>query len=166
MQVYWSSSPGQGLDSLQPGEDLRPKEGALRLFLRRYLPIAVAAEELRPGMELAPGQVRMEEVDAGGEVRLPDGLLREVPRPGRYRVGSRVAAGSPIPVSALQKVLPVKGGDPVRIHFLGPGIRITMPGRALGSADYRDSVEVSALATNRRFRAVVVGIQEVEVALP
>ena len=141
--------------------------GALTVRLRRFLPVAVAVGQLEPGAELAPPRVRLEEAEAGGTGAEGGGEpLRVIPPVGRYRALARLAAGAPIPLRSLQKSLPVKGGDLVRLRFVRPGIRVALQGRAYGSADLRDAVEVAALLTGKRFRGTVAGFQEVEIALP
>lgn len=144
--------------------------GDLRLRLRRFLPVALAAEELKPGAEVTPERVRLVEAEVAPAAGSPPAgaaeLLREIPPPGRYRALARIPAGSPLPLRSLQKALPVKGGDQVRIAFVRPGIRLSMPGRAFGSGDLRDCVEVAPLLIGRRFRGTVTGAKEVEVVLP
>ncbi len=140
--------------------------GTLAVRLRRFLPVAVAVEELPPGAELAPGKVRLEEAEAAADGAGPGDPLREVPQAGRYRVLARIPAGGAVPLHSLQKSLPVKGGDLVRLRFVREGIRVFLQGRAYASGDLGKPVDVAAVLSGKRFRGTVVGFQEVEVVLP
>ena len=148
----------------RPGGE-RGAGGVLTARLRRWLPVAVAAGELAPGTPLTPDRVRLEEAERAGAAGGGE-PLRAVPPAGQYRALARIPAGAPIPLRSLQKSLPVKGGDLVRLRFVRPGIRVALQGRAHGSGDLMAQVEVAALLTGKRFRGTVVGFQEVEIALP
>jgi flagella basal body P-ring formation protein FlgA len=78
-----------------------------------------------------------------------------------YKTLSSLRRGERIDVRLLQRVLAVRAGDRVTITIVRPGLRVSLPGRALRSGSFGDIIGVRAEATTKRFQARITAKGEV-----
>jgi len=133
-------------------------ETGVLLFAHPYAAVARASRDLERGSLLEEGDVQFVETDLSG---LPGGYLTELE--GSFRVLAPIPRGALLEPSRLARSFLVKAGDRVTVVFLRPGLSVTLPGRALGSAGRGETVEVSLRDPARRFRGRVEANGEVVV---
>jgi len=110
---------------------------------------------IRAGEVIDESMIRLE---TGDGPLLPPGLAQDptevVGRAARYLL----PAGGTVPLGALDKLVAVKRGDPVRINVVAGAARIGMDGIALASAAEGDLVGVKVTDTGRTVRVRVASV--------
>jgi len=132
--------------------------GTVRLWVHRFLPVAYTAVSIPVRTSLEGGRVvyREEDVSLSAQAFLTrtDGVES-------FRSAVGLPAGARIEPRHLERALAVRAGDPVRVVFLRPGLRVSVPGRAAGSGAVGDRVEVRLSAGGRRFDGLIAAGGEV-----
>ncbi len=134
------------------------RRGNVTLWIHQFLPVARAATDLLPGQPLGERLLEYRDEDIS---MIQDGFLLEGSVPELFRTAVRVAAGTRINRTMLRKIYAVRAGDTVLIHFLRPGLQVSLPGRAFGSGSVGDMVEVKPRDSNRRFLGRIISKKEV-----
>lgn len=116
--------------------------------------VVVASRELRAGMRIEPGMVKLEQACPTDD---PSSLLTDVSEVVGRRLVARVATGESLSGSDLDSRIVVKSGDTVVVTLRGRGYRIEMKAEARRSGAAGDRVELINPTNRKRFQAVVVG---------
>jgi flagella basal body P-ring formation protein FlgA len=133
-------------------------EGSFRIWIHHFLPVARAAIDLPAGYGLSEDAVTFSEEDVS---LLQSSFVVQGEELQRYKTLSSLRRGDLIDGRLLQRVLTVRAGDRVMITVARPGLRVTLPGRALRSGSIGDVVDVRPEATSKRFQARITSKGEV-----
>jgi flagella basal body P-ring formation protein FlgA len=136
------------------------QERGLAVELRQLLPVAVAARDLPAGSVLRWKDLALEEQDIGataGDYLSFDG------RPEAFRTVGPISRGERIDPARLERHYLVRAGDRITVVFVRPGLRVSLPGRAISSGAVGDIVQVRPQEGGRRFAGQVSGSGEVTV---
>ncbi len=127
-------------------------------WIHQFLPVARAANDLLPGRPFSERLLEYWDEDIS---MIQDGFLLEGSAPELFRTTVRVAAGTRINRTMLREIYAVRTGDTVLIHFLRPGLKVSLPGRAFGSGSVGDTVEVKPRDSSGRFVGRIISKKEV-----
>ena len=138
-QVVYGAKTGDGAAGTQRGVGVR---------IRQFLPVAVAARDLPAGSLLSWEDLALDEQDVSA---LSGGYLSLEDRPESFRTTAPIPRGQRVDPARLERYYLVRAGDTVTVVFLRPGLRVSLPGRSLGSGAAGDRVEVRTREAARRF---------------
>jgi len=133
-------------------------EGSMRIWIHHFLPVARAAVDLPAGHELTEPALIFSQEDVS---LLQSTFVVQGEAIRSYRTLSSLSQGERVEAERLQRVLAVRAGDRVMITVLRPGLRVSLPGRALRSGSVGDLVDVRPEATAKRFQARITAKGEV-----
>jgi len=159
MQVTYRVMTAGGTDLARPGSAGGNRlEGSLRIWIHHFLPVARAAVDLPAGHELTERALIFSREDVS---LLQSTFVVQGEAIQGYRTLSSLRQGERVEAERLQRVLAVRAGDRVMITVLRPGLRVSLPGRALRSGSVGDVVDVRPEATAKRFQARITAKGEV-----
>jgi len=142
-QAVYGAKTGGGAAGTRRGVGVR---------IRQFLPVAVAARDLPAGSLLRWEDLTLDEQDVGA---LSGGYLSLEDRPESFRTTAPIPRGQRVDPARLERHYLVRAGDTVTVVFLRPGLRVSLPGRSLGSGAAGDRVEVRTREAARRFSGEV-----------
>ena len=138
--------------------------GSVLVYIRNYLPVAHAAGNLPRDRLLTEEDVEYRELDISS---LTGRFLTAGDLGVGFRVVTPIARGSALDPSRLSRSFLVRSGDRITVHFLRPGLSVSVRGKALGSGGLGEEVEVALAGGSgqgvRRFRGRVNDMGEVVV---
>ncbi len=137
--------------------------GSLRAWIHHFLPVARAKKNLEPNQVLTEKNLYFVEEDISLSHRK---YLLATDNPETFRITTRLAEGSLIYRSQLQRNMTIRAGDTLTITFLKPGLMIKVPGKALGSGIINDTIEVMPSDSRERFLGYILAAREVIVEIP
>ena len=141
-----------------PPAAAKPLEGSFRIWIHHFLPVARAAMDLPGGYNLNEEAVIFGEEDVS---LLTTGFVVQGERISGYKTLAPLRQGERLDGRLLQRVLAVRAGDRVVITVARPGLRVSLPGRALRSGSVGDLVDVRPEATAKRLQARITSKGEV-----
>jgi flagella basal body P-ring formation protein FlgA len=133
-------------------------EGSFRIWIHHFLPVARAAVDLPAGGSLSEEAVIFSEEDVS---LLQSSFVVQGEEIHGYKILSSLRQGERIDGRLLQRAAAVRAGDRVMITVARPGLRVTLPGRALRSGGVGDLIDVRPEATAKRFQARITSEGEV-----
>ena len=139
------------------GRPQSPEE-TFRIWIHHFLPVARARRDL-------PGDYPLNEEDmvfAEEDISLlQSSFFLQGETSGAYKTSAPVGQGELIRGDQLQRLLAVRAGERIVISFTRPGLRVSLPGRALRSGGVGDLITVRPEATAKRFEARITARGEV-----
>jgi flagella basal body P-ring formation protein FlgA len=137
---------------LYRGSQRFPVWAKVRVRMRRTL--VIAAADIQPGEEIAPEMLRTEEREAG---IAPAGFASSTAELVGSLAKTRISAGMPLLLSQFEKAPEVTHGASVKVEVRDGAAVLFFDARAETSGHTGDSVSVINPATNKTFKAKVVG---------
>jgi flagella basal body P-ring formation protein FlgA len=141
-----------------PPAAAKPLEGSFRIWIHHFLPVARAAMDLPSDFDLSEESVVFGEEDVS---LLNTGFVVQGEEISRYKTIGPLRRGEYLDDRLLQRVTAVRAGDRVVITVARPGLRVSLPGRALRSGSVGDLVDVRPEATAKRLQARITSKGEV-----
>jgi flagella basal body P-ring formation protein FlgA len=133
-------------------------DSTFRIWIHHFLPVARAEIDLPADCSLSEKAVAFSEEDVS---LLQSSFVVQGEELERYKTVSSLRRGELIDGRLLQRVLAVRAGDRVLITVERPGLRVSLPGRALRSGSVGDVVDVRPDSTSKRFQARITSKGEV-----
>jgi flagella basal body P-ring formation protein FlgA len=139
-------------------EDPPSPEGTFRIWIHHFLPVARARRDLPGDYPLDEQAMLFAEEDIS---LLQSSFFLQGETPGAYKTSAPVRQGELIRGDLLQRLPAVRAGERVIISFTRPGLRVTLPGRALRSGGVGDLISVRLEATAKRLDGRITARGEV-----
>jgi flagella basal body P-ring formation protein FlgA len=133
-------------------------EGSFRIWIHHILPVARAAVDLPADYNLSEEAVIFSEEDVS--LLNTSFVVQGDPLSG-YKTLSSLRQGERLDGRLLHRVPAVRAGDRVMITVDRPGLRVSLPGRALRSGGVGELIDVRPDATTKRLQARITSKGEV-----
>ena len=125
--------------------------------------VLVAARTLPRGHLLTAGDLTRDERDVS---RMHSGYLTDIRELAGQRLKHQVIAGRPITLAMIEADRIVTRGQTVTLVASGPGINVTMTGKALTDGALNQRIRVENLNSGRTIEGIVRSREKVEILLP
>lgn len=125
--------------------------------------VLVAARTLPRGHLLTAGDLSRDERDVS---RMHSGYLTDIRELAGQRLKHQVIAGRPITPAMIEADRIVTRGQTVTLVAAGPGINVTMTGKALSDGALNQRIRVENLNSGRTIEGIVRSREQVEILLP
>ena len=125
--------------------------------------VLVAARTMPRGHLLTAGDLTLDERDVS---RMHTGYLTDVRELSGQRLKQQVIAGRPITLAMIEADRIVTRGQTVTLVAAGPGINVTMTGKALTDGALNQRIRVENLNSGRTIEGIVRSREQVEILLP
>ena len=125
--------------------------------------VLVAARTLPRGHLLTAGDLSRDERDVS---RMHTGYLTDIRELAGQRLKHQVIAGRPITPAMIEADRIIARGQTVTLVASGPGISVTMTGKALTDGALNQRIRVENLNSGRTIEGIVRSREQVEILLP
>jgi flagella basal body P-ring formation protein FlgA len=137
-----------------------------KVFITQYIPLAIVKDSFKKGERIGEESLEFKEVDISllsAEPFIIDDI--DMNNLESYLLKKDIETGTPLTTLYMEKIISVKAGDVVLIHFVNGNICLDISGYAYETGSIGDTVQVRPNGTTSTFNGQVIGIKEVVVEI-